>query len=61
MCAQYVAGILTALDTDLDTAAALRTLAALAADPGIPPGSKFEAFAYADSFLGLDLARDVGR
>jgi hypothetical protein len=61
MCAQYLTAILTALDTDLDTPAALRGLAALAADPEIPPGSKFEAFAYLDSFLGLDLARDVGR
>jgi hypothetical protein len=61
MCAQYVADFLGALDADLDTPAALRTLAALAVDQEIPPGSKFEAFAYADRFLGLDLARDVGR
>ena len=27
----------------------------------IPDGARFEAFAYLDRFLGLDLARDVGR
>jgi len=61
MCAQYTADFLGALDDDLDTPAALRTLSALAADQVIPDGSKFEAFAYADRFLGLDLVRDVGR
>jgi hypothetical protein len=61
MCAQYVGDFLGALDDDLDVPAALRTLSALAADPDIPDGSKFEAFAYFDRFLGLDLARDVGR
>jgi hypothetical protein len=61
MCAQYVGDFLGALDDDLDTPAALRTLAALAADQVIPDGSKFETFAYLDRFLGLDLAREVGR
>lgn len=60
MCAEYVGGFLGALDDDLATPAALRTLAALAADPGIPDGAKFETFAYLDRFLGLDLAREVG-
>jgi hypothetical protein len=61
MCAQYTSDFLGALDDDLDTPAALRTLSALAADQVIPDGSKFESFAYADRFLGLDLAREVGR
>ncbi len=61
MCAQYTGDFLGALDDDLDTPAALRTLSALAADQAIPDGSRFEAFAYADRFLGLDLVRDVGR
>jgi hypothetical protein len=61
MCAQYTGDFLDALDDDLDTPAALRTLSALAADQAVPDGSKFEAFAYADRFLGLDLAREVGR
>jgi hypothetical protein len=61
MCAQYTGDFLSALDDDLDTPAALRTLSALAGDQVIPDGSKFEAFAYADRFLGLDLVREVGR
>ena len=61
MCAQYTSDFLGALDDDLDTPAALRTLSALAADQVIPGGSKFETFAYADRFLGLDLVREVGR
>jgi hypothetical protein len=61
MCAQYTGDFLGALDDDLDTPAALRILAALAADQGIPDGSKFETFAHLDRFLGLDLAREVGR
>lgn len=61
MCAQYTGDFLGALDDDLDTPAALSSLSALAADQVIPDGSKFESFAYADRFLGLDLAREVGR
>lgn len=61
MCAQYTGDFLGALDDDLDSPAALRTLAALAADQVIPDGSKFETFAHLDRFLGLDLAREVGR
>jgi len=61
MCAEYVADVLGALDADLDTSSALRSLAGLAGDQEIPEGAKFEAFAYLDRFLGLDLARDVGR
>jgi hypothetical protein len=61
MCAQYLADIAAALDDDLDAPAALEWLARLAADGEIPPGSKFETFAYLDRLLGLDLAREVGR
>lgn len=61
MCAQYAGDIIDAFDNDLDTPAALRTLAALAADEEIAPGSRFESFAYFDHLVGLDLARDVGR
>jgi cysteinyl-tRNA synthetase len=61
MCAQYVADFLGAFDEDLDTPAALRVLRALEKDGEIPPGAKFETFAYADQLLGLDLARDIGR
>lgn len=61
MCAEHVAAFLAALDADLDTPSALRRLAGLAGDQEIPDGAKFESFAYLDRFLGLDLARDVGR
>jgi hypothetical protein len=61
MCAQYAARVTGAFDDDLATPAALAALDALSQDQAIPPGSKFEAFAYADQLLGLDLARDVGR
>jgi hypothetical protein len=61
MCAQYTGDVLGAFDDDLDTPAALRTLRGLAADSEIPPGSKFESFAYLDRLLGLDLASEVGR
>jgi cysteinyl-tRNA synthetase len=61
MCAQYVADFLGAFNDDLDTPAALRVLRELEQDREIPPGAKFETFAYADHLLGLDLARDIGR
>ena len=61
MCAGYTGDILDAFDDDLNTPAAVRSLRALAADSEVPPGSKFESFAYYDQLLGLDLARDVGR
>ena len=61
MCAQYTGDVLSAFDDDLDTPAALRALRALAADSEIPPGSKFESFAYFDQLFGLDLASEVGR
>ena len=61
MCAQYTDDILSAFGDDLDTPAAARSLEALAADPELPAGSKFESFAYYDQLFGLDFARDVGR
>ena len=61
MCAGYVGDFNAAFDDDLDTPAALRVLRPLEKDGEIPPGAKFETFAYADQMLGLDLARDIGR
>ncbi|HEX3490980.1 MAG TPA: hypothetical protein VHU92_16660 [Streptosporangiaceae bacterium] len=61
MCAQYVAELTGAFDNDLDSPAALGSLRALAADPEIPPGSKFETAAYIDRLLGLDMVSEVGR
>jgi len=61
MSRRYADAIGAAFADGLDTAAALRELAALADDPGEPDGVKFETFAGADLLFGLDLARDVGR
>ena len=61
ICAQYTGDILGAFDNDLDTPAAVRSLAALAADAELPAGTKFESFAHYDQLFGLDFARDVGR
>jgi hypothetical protein len=61
MSRRYADAITAAFTADLDTAAALREMDALAADPGEPDGAKFETFAAADMLFGLDLARDIGR
>lgn len=61
MCADYVQRLGDAFDDDLDTPTALVALGELEKDPEIPPGSKFETFAWVDRMLGLDLARDVGK
>jgi len=57
----HVAAIVAAFEDDLDTPAALAALRALERDESVPPGARFEAFAYLDQLLGLDLARDVGK
>jgi cysteinyl-tRNA synthetase len=61
MCADYVERMSAALDDDLDTPTTLVALGELEKDSSIPPGSKFETFAWIDRVLGLDLARDVGK
>jgi cysteinyl-tRNA synthetase len=61
MCADYVQRVKDAFNEDLDTPAALVALSELEKHPDIPPGAKFETFAWADRLLGLDLARDVGK
>ena len=61
MSRPHADAITGAFGGDLDTPAALRVLAELAVDPGVPDGVKFETFAAADRLLGLDLARDVGK
>jgi hypothetical protein len=60
MSRRYADAITAAFAGDLDTAAALREMDALAADADEPDGVKFETFAAADMLLGLDLARDIG-
>src|SRR4051795_1944970 len=57
----YVQRISDAFDDDLDTPTALVVLGELDKDADVPPGAKFETFAWADRLFGLDLARDVGR
>jgi hypothetical protein len=61
MSLRYADAITAAFADGLDTSAALGELAALADDPAVPDGVKFETFAAADRLVGLDLARDVGR
>jgi hypothetical protein len=61
MSRPHADAITGAFAVDLETPAALRVLAALADDAGVPDGVKFETFAAADRLLGLDLARDVGK
>ena len=61
MPARYADAITAAFEDDLDTAAALGQLHALADDGDVTPGARFETFAAADRLLGLDLARDIGR
>jgi hypothetical protein len=61
MSRRYTGAVTAAFAADLDTAAALREMAALADDPGEPDGVKFETFAAADMLFGLDLARNVGK
>jgi hypothetical protein len=51
-----VAGRLRAAFAGLDTVAVL----ALLRDQDLPPGARFETFAYADRVLGLELVREVG-
>jgi cysteinyl-tRNA synthetase len=53
--------VLAAFDDDLDTPRALQVLRRLEKDESVPPGARFETFAWADRLLGLDLVREVGR
>lgn len=61
MSRRHADAVAAAFASGLDTPVALREMAALADDPGVPDGVKFETFAAADMLLGLDLAREVGR
>ncbi|MCW2615813.1 MAG: cysteine--tRNA ligase [Frankiales bacterium] len=53
--------VLAAFEDDLDTPKALQVLRRLEKDDEVAPGAKFETFAWADTLLGLDLARTVGQ
>jgi cysteinyl-tRNA synthetase len=58
---EQVDAIVACFDDDLDTPSALVRLDELARDASVADGAKFEAFAYLDRVLGLDLVREVGR
>ncbi|MEV5430787.1 hypothetical protein [Streptomyces sp. NPDC052701] len=49
-----------AWEDDLDAPGVLRVLHRVETDADLPEGARFETYAYADRFLGLDLARDLG-
>lgn len=46
---------------DLDAVSVLGLLRGVDSDASVAAGAKFETFVYADRFLGLDLAHDVGQ
>jgi cysteinyl-tRNA synthetase len=60
MCADYSAELREAFEEDLDTPRALQVLRRLE-KADLPAGSKLETFLWVDRYLGLDLARDIGR
>ncbi|MEW2621002.1 hypothetical protein [Streptomyces sp. NPDC048106] len=49
-----------AWEDDLGMPGVLAELAAVAADPAVADGARFETFAYADRLLALELTRDIG-
>jgi len=61
MSGPYADAITEAFANDLDSPAALASLDALADDPAVMNGIKFETFAAADRLFGLDLAGDIGK
>jgi hypothetical protein len=50
-----------ALNEDLDTRHLAGLLQRAADDPDLADGARFETFLWVDRYLGLDLARDLGR
>jgi cysteinyl-tRNA synthetase len=60
MCADYSEEIREAFEDDLDTPRAVQALRKLE-KAELPAGSKLETFLWADHYLGLDLARDIGK
>jgi hypothetical protein len=49
-----------AWEDDLDVPAALEVLRRLEEAEDVPPGARFESYAYADRLLGLELTREIG-
>lgn len=61
MSKPHADAITAAFARDLDSPSALASLDALAGDPAVMDGVKFETFAAADRLFGLDLAADIGK
>jgi cysteinyl-tRNA synthetase len=60
MCADYAAELREAFEDDLDTPRAVQALRRLEKED-LPAGSKLETFLWVDAYLGLDLAREIGK
>jgi cysteinyl-tRNA synthetase len=60
MCADYSAELREAFEDDLDTPRAVQVLRRLE-KADLPAGAKLETFLWVDAYLGLDLARDIGK
>jgi cysteinyl-tRNA synthetase len=60
MCADYSAELREAFEDDLDFPRAMQVLRRLEKED-LPAGSKLETFLWVDGYLGLDLARDIGK
>ena len=60
MCADYSTELRQAFEDDLDTPRAIQALRRLE-KAELPAGSKLETFLWVDHYLGLDLARDIGK
>jgi hypothetical protein len=58
---EHTASAVRAAFEELDTSLVIRLLRDLADDAGTAPGAKFEAYAFADRILALDLVREIGR
>jgi hypothetical protein len=59
--AETAGKIRNAFDEDLNTVAALALLHDVESGHDMPPGAKFETFAFVDRVLGLELVREIGR
>ncbi|MCU1672353.1 MAG: Cysteine--tRNA ligase [Frankiales bacterium] len=60
MCAEVSADFQEAFENDLDTPRAVQLLRRLE-KAELPDGSKLETFLWTDGYLGLDLAREIGK
>ncbi|MCA1712103.1 MAG: cysteine--tRNA ligase [Actinobacteria bacterium] len=61
MSADVAAEFREAFEDDLDTPRAVQALRRLEKASDVPDGSKLETFLWADSYLGVDIARDIGK